>query len=412
MQYRPETLLIGPDYDSLQPLVNALQGQSALALQTFLFSHDLQPLWQSNGASPPRVLLGCLSQHWREDLDRLRQQLPAQRPPLLLASPVEDQELLRAALQVGARDLLQPPYDTTVLSARLTELAHEDAARRSRHSARLLAVMNAKGGSGASLLAANIATLLADRLEQRTLLLDLEVQFSSQGSYLNLGGSDGLLRALENADALDGLALAGLARIHPDSGLHLLASSGGRLVAPDGIAPERLEALLQVLDQNYQQVVVDLPRRVDDLTGLILERLDRLLVVTQQSVAHLANTKRLITLARDHIGVPDERILLVINRFDRRAEVTRNDYDKAFPKIAQTALPGDFARVTESINLGVPVVSGASSRLGRALHELTARLVPEADERRPASGWRRWLGLGTRPQPTGPGATPATAKPR
>ena len=107
------------------------------------------------------------------------------------------------AMRAGARDVVSPPYDAEDLTARLIELSQETHAGKTRASARLVAFLNAKGGSGSSFLAANVAAALAAKAAGRTMLVDLDVQFASLPSYLNLPPGNGLIKALESAESLD-----------------------------------------------------------------------------------------------------------------------------------------------------------------------------------------------------------------
>jgi pilus assembly protein CpaE len=306
-------------------------------------------------------------------------------------------ELLRFAMQAGARDLLSPPYEAQALTGRLVELAREGQATRMENAARLIAFINAKGGSGASFLAANVAAALAGKRGRKTLLLDFDIQFGGLPIYLNMRPGGGLIKALEFSDTLDSAALPGYVQVH-ESGLHLFSSAKRELVLPDEIAEERIVHLLDVLDSAYQEVIVDLPRRIDRATAAILERLDQVVVVTQQSVTHMQDTKRLLTILNDQLGISTERVRIVINRFSKKSEVRNEDFANAFPGISIENIPSDYAQVSASINLGVAVVEGAArSVLAKTILKLSQTLVPEGEKaRKPAAGMLGWLGLQAR----------------
>jgi pilus assembly protein CpaE len=238
---------------------------------------------------------------------------------------------------------------------------------------------------------------LAGKHRLKTVLLDFDIQFGGLPIYLNMSPGEGLIKALEVADTLDSAALPGYVQVH-GSGLHLLSSAMRDLVLPDDIAVERIAHLLDILDATYQEIVIDLPRRIDRPTAAILERLDQVVVVTQQSVTHLQDTKRLLTILKDHLDITEDRLLIVLNRFSRKSEVQREDFSNAFPGVAIETVPSDYAQVSTSVNLGVPVVNGAArSKLAKATTNLSRRLLP-SEEQPPqrASGMLGWLGLHTR----------------
>jgi pilus assembly protein CpaE len=119
-------------------------------------------------------------------------------------------------------------------------------------------------------------------------------------------------------------------------------------------------------------------------------------LVTQQTVAHLHDTKRLVFLLRDRLGIAIERILLLVNRFDKKAEVRFEDFVDVFPNVRIQTIPGDYLRASQSINLGIPICESAPrSPLGRSLTELAEgfdkplAVSPPAAEKKP--GMLSWL---------------------
>jgi pilus assembly protein CpaE len=395
MLHKTDIMLLGRSRDALSGINGMLEGQRALSLRTHVLGNGGGPLWNSSEQhAMPHVLALCLDGNWRNSLPGIVQALPPVKPPFLVLSPSIDLELLRSAMHAGARDVLSPPYEAEKLSARLIELGHEGQLHDTGNSARLTAFINAKGGSGASFLAANVATALAGRYERKTVLLDFDIQFGGLPIYLNMVPGEGLIKALEFADTLDTAALPGYAQVH-ESGLHLFSSNMRDLILPDDIAEERIAQLLEVLDATYQEVIVDLPRRIDRATAAILERLDQVIVVSQQSVTHLQDTKRLLTILNDHLGIYGERLLIVVNRFNKKSEVRSEDFSNAFPGVSIETVPSDYTQVSTSINLGVPVVEGtARSPLTKAILNLTNRLLPDEEQRHSrASGMFGWLGL-------------------
>jgi pilus assembly protein CpaE len=299
-------------------------------------------------------------------------------------------------MRAGARDVFSMPLNVEDLVAAVSRVADEERARGGAPSAHLAAFMNTKGGSGASFLAANTA-LAAARQEHRTILVDLDFQFGGLPTYLNMAVRNGLIKALELADGLDEASIDGYAQKH-ESGLHLLAAAMDEIILPDDVSRERIERLLGVLDQIYEDVIVDLPRRIDVPTATVLSRAEKVVLVAQQTVAHLHDTRRLAFLLRDQLGLPADRILLVLNRFDKKAEVRQRDFASILPGIAVETIPGDYRRVAESINLGVPVAQGGGgSALGKRLLDLTDLVTSHTGAQAPRGGARRgWLPWSTR----------------
>jgi pilus assembly protein CpaE len=398
MLHKTYIMLLGRSRDAVSGLGSILEGQPLLSVKTHVYGNGNGDPWdESQRNAMPHVLALCLDEHWQTSLPAILQALPAKKPPFLVLSPNSDMKLLRSAMQAGARDLLSPPYEAETLAARLIELAREGQAAKTENSARLIAFINAKGGSGASFLAANVAAALAGKRARKTVLLDFDIQFGGLPIYLNMNPGGGLIKALEFSDSLDRAALPGYVQVH-DSGLHLFSSAKRELVLPEEIAEERIIHLLDVLDLAYQEIIIDLPRRIDRTTAAILERLDQVVVVVQQSVTHMQDTKRLLTILNDHLGISAERVLIVVNRFNKKSEVHNDDFKNAFPQIPIETVPSDYAQVSASINLGVPVVEGTTrSALTKAILNLTQALAPDSDRtHKRTGGMLGWLGLQAR----------------
>jgi len=335
-----------------------------------------------------------LTGNWRSTLQScFRKEGPAAKP-LLVVGPAEDLELLRAVMRYGARDFFPVPVKADDLVPVLDRVAKEEHERRGGLSAEVTTCMNAKGGSGASFLAANYAHILVKSFEKRTVLLDFELQFGSLPTYFNLKSRNGLIRALELVDSLDVTALQGYLQVHP-SGLALLAAAAEGLVLPEDVHEDRVAKLLAVLDEAYERIVIDLPRRIDQATAAVLDRSDHILLVTQQTVAHLHDVKRLTSMVTGQLGIGPDRVIVIVNRFSKQGEVTLPDFREALANIRIETLPNDYREVSRSINLGVPLFElEPRAQLSRRILELirTTHAKPEADAES-ARAKKPWMSL-------------------
>ena len=107
------------------------------------------------------------------------------------------------------------PVSQEDLASALERISRDLKTETNRKTAKLTVVINAKGGSGASVVATNIAYINALESERRTLLVDLDLQFGALPVYLNLAPNNGLFQALHDVEKLDSLAIEGLVLKHP-----------------------------------------------------------------------------------------------------------------------------------------------------------------------------------------------------
>ncbi len=386
-----EILIVGRTHDAVETLAQQLSAQPMLTLTPYVAASNRLP---GEALLPmPDAVVFCVDLSWRQGVWELIDQIPAPRPPFLFVTPEQDLDLLRTAMRVGVRDVFKEPVEVEEFAAAVSRIVREERARRGAAGSRLISFMNTKGGSGASLIAANVALamVLRAKIDPGLLLIDFDFQFGGLPTYLNLVARDGLIKALEFVDSLDEVSLRAYVQRY-DKGLHLLAAAMDEIIIPEDVSAARVEALLEAIDGVYDDILVDLPHRIDGSIAAILERSDVVVLVTQQSIPHLHKTKRLVFLLHKRLGIDTERLLLLVNRFDRRADPSLNDFRQVFPTIALQTLPNDFPQASESGNLGVPICeTAAQSPLGKGLMELAAVL----DGSSQASGYQSESKQGT-----------------
>jgi len=259
MRYPLEILLAGRSKPELEALEQLLDHHSGVKVSTRLINNGHTDPLYSIGTLPD-VLIYVSSELWAEELAALGARPPSERPPTLVVGPAGDFTQFRMAMQAGARDFFTLPVSQEDLASALERISRDLKTETNRKTAKLTVVINAKGGSGASVVATNIAHINALDSERRTLLVDLDLQFGALPVYLNLAPNNGLFQALHDVDKLDGLAIEGLVLKHP-GGLRVLATSPDELVMPQEVPGPRVAALFELLAESYDEIIVDMHGR-------------------------------------------------------------------------------------------------------------------------------------------------------
>ncbi|HKJ19140.1 MAG TPA: hypothetical protein VJ993_00635, partial [Woeseiaceae bacterium] len=198
-------------------------------------------------------------------------------------------------------------------------------------------------------------------------------------SYFDLKLKHGLLRALESAHELDAIALDAIMTSH-SSGLKLLAAKPENFRFSYDSLVEQANPLFDLLLDNYKHVVVDMPRNIDEFNAQIISRASRIVMVVQQSLPHIQDATRWQQLLRDQLGISSDNLLVVVNRYDKRAEIQLADIEKALPDAEIVTVPNQYKEVSESINLGIPMYEYArNSAVSRALIALQSRVFGHAN---------------------------------
>lgn len=327
------------------------------------------------GSAMPDLIILVISNDWRDELNELADIPGHLRPYVLIIGSDEQREAMRMAMRVGAKDFLSNPVNEQELLDAVKTIDHERCLLGSRRPSKMTVVMNAKGGSGATMLACNIATIMSQHLQSKTALVDLDVQFGSLPLYFDMMPKHSLLEALDIIGSLDPVGLDGF-MMHHHSGLRILGNRPEKVVLSDEVSANRLGLLLDMLQQDNEEVVVDVPRQIDHITTTVLERANRIIIVTQQTLTHIRDTVRLLGILKEELQIPDDRIQLVVNRYDKLSVVTIDDINKTLQSNSAMLIPNDYKNVMQSENIGIPLYEYAkSSNITTTLVEFTERLL-------------------------------------
>ncbi|AHM04249.1 Type II/IV secretion system ATPase TadZ/CpaE, associated with Flp pilus assembly [Roseibacterium elongatum DSM 19469] len=178
----------------------------------------------------------------------------------------------------------------------------------------IFAVQNLAGGTGASTLAVNLAWELAvaDKKKPPTVcLLDLDLQYGSAATYLDLPRRDVVVELLQEAQSMD-----------VDAFRQALVSYGDKLsvfTAPpeilplDIIGPQEVDALLTYAQQCFDIVIVDMPRSIVMWTETILNRSDIFFATLELDLRSAQDAMRFIKALRSE-DLPLEKVQYVLNR--------------------------------------------------------------------------------------------------
>jgi pilus assembly protein CpaE len=351
-----------------------LKGLSKVRLSTHLMDDAANAPWPDTDA-PPEALILVLEGGWTRPLRGLAEQSKQDCPPLVVVGPGNDLELMRLAMRCGARDFLAAPADAGDLKAVIGRIADERREASGSADGSLTAVVNAKGGAGGSLIACNVAHMMAAELKLRTTLVDLDLQFGVLPLYFDLQANDGLLQAIDTVDTLDEVAVEGWMLKH-HSGLHILASSHQQLILPGEVPEAGVGALMSLLKRAYPQVVVDLPRQIDPVFAAVVERADQVVVVIQQSLADLRHAKSLLMILTGRLGLDRSQIQFVVNRWEKNGTLREREIEQALDGARVATLPNDWLRVTRSLDIGTPLLDeDPRAPITRGMSEMAARLA-------------------------------------
>ncbi|MDD5265891.1 MAG: AAA family ATPase [Methylococcales bacterium] len=360
-------------------------------VRTLLFDNSIPgPLYKDK--KPPGLLIFLLDDITIEALNQLTALPSAIRPALLVIAANNDKELMRLAMQAGARDFFTHPVDEQDLHKSLNQIIF-DLRRGQTKQGILTTVINAKGGSGASFIACNLAHVSSVLSNSSVVLMDFDLQFGTQSLNLDIKPQHTIIDALNDVVQLDFDAIDGYMALHK-SGLRLLSATPDQLILPNEVSVENIDQLLTLALSHYDRVFIDLPRHINHLSVTLLERSDQIVIVVQQTLAHIRDAKRLTRILKSEFNIAEKNILIVVNRYNANSSLGLNDIQTALEASVIYKLPNDYDSVAHSINLGIPVFDYArNSAITKAMISLAKSLnISIRDEFKEKGFFKRLFG--------------------
>jgi pilus assembly protein CpaE len=318
----------------------------------------------------------------------------------IAVGPVLAPETLLEAMRAGITEYLPKPVTREALIAALERMEKKlgvATAGAGREPGKVLTFFSAKGGSGATAVAANLAIQLHQLTGKRTLLIDLDLELGEIASLLGVQPRFNLVDLVRNFHRMDAELLASYIERH-GSGVHLL-SAPYHPEKVESVSGEQIRAILHFLKQHYDFVVVDTPRTFSPATLAAFEQADEVFLVANVDLPSLRNIKRTLPLLdRFTGGQAVERVRLLINRHDpSRDEITTEEIERTLGMKIFWRLTNDYENVMRSINAGEPVVvNGRNSPFARDIRAMASEMAgigPASNGKRgPFMGLLRFFG--------------------
>jgi pilus assembly protein CpaE len=278
-------------------------------------------------------------------------------------------QVIVSAMRSGAREFIERPTTTTdLLEAFVRLTAAQRKVQREETRGRVFTVVNAKGGSGATTVAVNLALALQSA-HGNVALVDM-APLGHAALHLNLKPTFSLGDALRNLHRMDSSLLESFTTRH-SGGLQLLA--GTNVPLPIEPSTSEFARLFDMLVSHYRYVVVDASMRVDATTRLVSNMSQGVLLVAHADVASLWSAAKI----QQYLGETGgrERLHLVLNRFRKIPGFTESDAEAAAGIKLLWKIPNQYFAVSTAIDRGVPVMQHNHSEMARTFIGLAASLT-------------------------------------
>ena len=275
---------------------------------------------------------------------------------VIVIGKVNDVTLYRELVRRGVSDYVIAPVVTIDVVRSICGLF---SAPEAKAVGRIIAVVGAKGGVGASTIAHNVAWAIARDLALDSVVADLDLAFGTAGLDYNQDPPQGIADAVFSPDRIDTAFLDRLLSKCTDH-LSLLAAPA-TLERVYDFGTEAFDSIFDTLRSTMPCIVLDVPHQWTGWTKRALIGADDILIVASPDLANLRNTKNMYDLIK--AARPNDRPpLYCLNQVGvpKRPEISAAEFAKAIETPPIATIPFE------------PQVFGAAANNGQMIAEVSA----------------------------------------
>src|SRR6195256_5155823 len=293
---------------------------------------------------------------------------------------VNDVALYRELVRRGVSDYVIAPVNAIGVVRSICGLF---SAPEAKAVGRIIAIVGAKGGVGASTVAHNVAWAIARDLALDSVVIDLDLAFGTAGLDYNQDPVQGIANAVFSPDRLDTGVMDRLLAKCTDH-LSLLAAPA-TLDRVYDFGADAFDAIFDTLRMTTPCIVLDVPHQWSGWTKRVLVGADDILIVAEPDLANLRNTKNMLNMLKT--SRPNDRPpLYCLNQvgMPRRPEIDVRGFAKAVETAPIAAIPFDSRMFGTAANNGQMIAEiAAGHRSTKMLLQIARRLTGRGETKKP-----------------------------
>jgi pilus assembly protein CpaE len=247
----------------------------------------------------------------------------------------------------------------------------------------ILPVHGLSGGTGASTFAVNLAWELATVSKTdgpRVCLIDLDFQYGSAATYLDLPRKEAVFEILSDTANADSDAFL-QSMLSFNEKLSVFTAPGDMLPL-DFVSGEDIGRVLDMAQQNFDFIIIDMPSTVVAWTEAVLTRAHVYFAMVELDLRSAQNVLRFVRALKAE-ALPHEKLRYVLNRAPRFTDLSAKSRVKRMAESLDIAielqLPDGGIQVTQANDHGMPLAESAPKnplrkelqKLAKSLHDLS-----------------------------------------
>jgi pilus assembly protein CpaE len=302
---------------------------------------------------------------------------------VVIIGRMNDVTLYRELVRRGVSDYLIAPVGTVQVVRAVCGLF---SAPDAKPVGRIIAVVGAKGGVGASTIAHNVAFAIARDIKLEAVVTDLDLAFGTAGLDYNQDPPQGIAEAVFSPDRIDTAFVDRLLAKCTDH-LSLLAAPA-TLERVYDFGADAFDSIFDSLRATVPCIVLDVPHQWTGWSKQTLIAADDILIVAAPDLANLRNAKNLYDFLKS-ARPNDHRPRYCLNQVGvpKRPEIKAADFAKALEDEPVAVIPFEPQLFGAAANNGqmIAEISG-NHRTAEIFLQLAQQLTGRAETKKQRSG--------------------------
>jgi pilus assembly protein CpaE len=299
---------------------------------------------------------------------------------VVVIGTINDAAPYRELVRRGVSDYVIGPVDTLDVVRSICSLF---SASEAVAVGRIIAIVGAKGGVGASTVAHNVAWAIARDLALDSVVIDLDLAFGTAGLDYNQDPTQGIANAVFSPDRLD---TAYMDRLLSKCTEHLsLLAAPATLEQVYDFGANAFDSVFDTLRMTTPCIVLDIPHQWSGWTKRALVGADDILIVAEPDLANLRNTKNMLSLLK--AARPNDRApLYCLNQvgMPKRPEIGARGFAKAIESQPIAAIRFDPRLFGTAANNGQMIAElAAKHRTTEMFLQIAQRLTGRGETKKP-----------------------------
>ncbi|MBN2795028.1 MAG: response regulator [Clostridia bacterium] len=273
---------------------------------------------------------------------------------VIIMSVQSDAEYLKTAMSAGAKGYILKPINHEEVTDLIQKTFDRNKDIRKlkvnveKKETKLVSLYSFKGGVGKSVIALNLSVILANKLNKKVLLVDLDLHFGDISLLTNKHMEKTILDFVD--DAVDDYE-------NMKGYLHNYCTNLDILFAPlspegaEYISKDVIKKIFEMASEQYDYIIVDTGVNFEEHTLFTLDHSDLIFFVSSMEMTSIKNSKLGLGVMKS-LNYDDEKVKVIINLGNEKFGVSKKDIEKVFEQPAYAYLLEEIKPIRMSVNRG------------------------------------------------------------